>query len=156
MAINTFGASTVADPQVFEYDKTLSLPIDKAKNAGATIGSVVFVNGTFGVLVSEIGLTDAEVAAAAKATGFDPVLGLNPAGYNAPGYASVRVKGGAFKIKGVEHTAKVEPGTKIYAKQAGNKVTVTTASASATEIGFAYLASTKTSGPSDLVVVLNG
>lgn len=155
-AINAFGHTNVSDPQVFEYDKTLSLPIDKSKNTGATIGSVVSVGGIFGVLVTEIGLSEAEIAEKAKAAGFDPVLGLNPAGYNAPGYASVRVKGGAYKIKGVVHTAAVKPGDKIYAKQEANKVTVTTAATGATEIGFAYLPSAKASGPSEIVVVLNG
>lgn len=81
-AINAFGHTNVSDPQVFEYDKTLSLPIDKSKNTGATIGSVVSVGGIFGVLVTEIGLSEAEIAEKAKAAGFDPVLGLNPAGYN--------------------------------------------------------------------------
>lgn len=156
MAINTYGAPVTADTQVFEYDKTLSLPVDKTKNVGAAIGSVVSIGARFGILVSEIGMTEAEIAAAAKVAGFDPVSGLNPAGYNAPGYASVRVKGGAFRIKGVAHTAKIEAGDKIYAKQEGNKVVVTTTAAGATELGFAYQPSTKASGPSDVVVVLNG
>lgn len=155
-AINKYGAAGIKDPQIFEYDKTLSLPIDKAKNTGATIGSVVSVGATFGVMVSEIGLTDTERAEKAEAAGFDPVLDLAPAGYNAPGYASVRVKGGAFLIKGVQHTSKVAPGTKIFAKQESNKVVVSTSSSAATHIGFAYQGSAGETGPSDIIVVLLG
>lgn len=155
-AINMYGAVGIQDPQVFEYDKTLSLPIDKSKNSDAKIGSVVSVGPTFGVMLTEIGMTDAERAEKAKVTGFDPIQDLSPAGYNAPGYASVRVKGGAYLIKNVQHSEKIVPGTKIFAKQESNKVTVTTSSSTATHIGFAYQGSKNTSGPSDIIVVLLG
>lgn len=155
-SINKYGTTAVQDPQVFEYDKVLSLPIDKTKNSDAKIGSVVSVGPTFGVMLTEIGLTAQERAEKAKAAGFDPVLGLNPAGYNAPGYASVRVKGGAYLIKGVQHTDRIAPGTKIFAKQEANKVTVTTSSSTATQIGFAYQGTKNASGPSDVIVVLLG
>lgn len=156
MGINTFGARGVQDPQVFEYDKTLSLPIDKSKNGDATIGSVVVVGDTFGVMVTEIGMTADEIKAEAAKRGFDPAMDLLPAGYNAPGYASVRVKGGAYKLKDVAHGSKIEAGARIYAKEQGGKVVLTNDKAGATDIGFAYQASDKASGKSDIIVVLNG
>lgn len=154
--INPLAISAVEnqDPQVFEYTKTLSLPIDPAKNNGATIGSVVSVGDIFGVMLTEVGLTAEQKAALGKNPNWLPAMATTQ-GFNAPGYASVRVHGGAYKIKGIAHSGAVAAGKAVYAKQDGDHVTVTTAASGATRIGFLYQGIPAGNSTDDAIVVLD-
>lgn len=117
--INSFGAKKISDVQVFEYSDTLSLPVDLSKYGKSHIGDVVQVGGLLGVLVTEIAPSAQDQAR----LGQDPLW--NPAtkptwGNNAPGYASVRVSGGVFKLQVTLTGGSVGPGAPIYAKPAAN------------------------------------
>lgn len=138
--INSFGAKKISDIQVFEYADTLSLPVDLSKFGKSHIGDVVQVGGLLGVLVTEIAPSAQDQAK----LGQDPLW--NPAtkptwGNNGPGYASVRVSGGVFKLQVTLTGAGVEPGALIYAKPAANgKMELTNDKASGTAglVGYAY------------------
>ena len=138
--INTFGAKKISDIQVFEYADTLSLPVDLSKFGKSHIGDVVQVGGLLGVLVTEIAPSAQDQAK----LGQDPLW--NPAtkptwGNNGPGYASVRVSGGVFKLQVTLTGAGVEPGALIYAKPAANgKMELTNDKATGTAglVGYAY------------------
>ena len=138
--INTFGAKKISDIQVFEYADTLSLPVDLAKFGKSHIGDVVQVGGLLGVLVTEIAPSAQDQAK----LGQDPLW--NPAtkptwGNNGPGYASVRISGGVFKLQVTLTGAGVEPGALIYAKPAANgKMELTNDKATGTAglVGYAY------------------
>ena len=138
--INTFGAKKISDIQVFEYADTLSLPVDLSKFGKSHIGDVVQVGGLLGVLVTEIAPSAQDQAK----LGQDPLW--NPAtkptwGNNGPGYASVRVSGGVFKLQVTLTGAGVEPGALIYAKPAANgKMELTNDKATGTAGlgGYAY------------------
>ena len=138
--INTFGAKKISDIQVFEYADTLSLPVDLSKFGKSHIGDVVQVGGLLGVLVTEIAPSAQDQAK----LGQDPLW--NPAtkptwGNNGPGYASVRVSGGVFKLQVTLIGAGVEPGALIYAKPAANgKMELTNDKAIGTAglVGYAY------------------
>lgn len=138
--INTFGAKKISDIQVFEYADTLSLPVDLAKFGKSHIGNVVQVGGLLGVLVTEIAPSAQDQAK----LGQDPLW--NPAtkptwGNNGPGYASVRISGGVFKLQVTLTGAGVEPGALIYAKPAANgKMELTNDKATGTAglVGYAY------------------
>ena len=138
--INTFGAKKISDIQVFEYADTLSLPVDLSKFGKSHIGDVVQVGGLLGVLVTEIAPSAQDQAK----LGQDPLW--NPAtkptwGNNGPGYASVRVSGGVFKLRVTLTGAGVEPGALIYAKPAANgKMELTNDKATGTAglVGYAY------------------
>lgn len=97
MAIE-FGKKTISDIQVFEYTDTLSLPVE----AGSHIGDVVKVGDVYGVQLTERGRTpdeEAAVVAAVEAAGGVYVPGAKGTqGLNKPGFASVRVRGGAYKL----------------------------------------------------------
>lgn len=144
----------ISDVQIFEYTKTLSLPIDKSKNAGAKIGSVVSVGGIFGVMVTEIADTPQERAAKIAANKYYMPFEYKTAGHNAPGHASVRVHGGAFKIKGVAHTGAKAVGDIVYAHQDGDHVTVNFTASGGTRIGFLYQPIAGTNNNDDAIVVL--
>ena len=138
--VNTFGAKKISDIQVFEYSDTLSLPVDLSKFGKSHIGDVVQVGGLLGVLVTEI----APAAQEQAKLGQDPLW--NPLtkptwGNNGPGYASVRISGGVFKLQVTLTNAGVEPGALIYAKPAVNgKMELTNDKVAGTAglVGYAY------------------
>lgn len=138
--INSFGAKKISDIQVFEYADTLSLPVDLSKFGKSHIGDVVQVGGLLGVLVTEIAPSAQDQAK----LGQDPLW--NPQskptwGNNGPGYASVRISGGVFKLQVTLTGAGVEPGALIYAKPAANgKMELTNDKATGTAglVGYAY------------------
>lgn len=145
----------IADVQIHEYSKTLSLPIDPAKNKGATIGSVVSVGDIFGIMVTEVGLTPEQTAAEQAKDRFYMPFKSTIRGHNAPGYASVRVHGGVFKIKGVGHTGAKPVGSVVYAHQDGDHVTVNFTEASGTRIGFLTKAIPAGGSSADAIVALD-
>lgn len=138
--INSFGAKKISDIQVFEYADTLSLPVDLSKFGKSHIGDVVQVGGLLGVLVTEIAPSAQDQAK----LGQDPLW--NPAtkptwGNNGPGYASVRVSGGVFKLQVTLTGSGVGPGALIYAKPAVNgKMELTNDKTAGTAglVGYAY------------------
>lgn len=138
--INSFGAKKISDIQVFEYADTLSLPVDLSKFGKSHIGDVVQVGGLLGVLVTEIAPSAQDQAK----LGQDPLW--NPQskptwGNNGPGYASVRISGGVFKLQVTLTDAGVEPGALIYAKPAVNgKMELTNDKGAGTAglVGYAY------------------
>lgn len=138
--INSFGAKKISDVQVFEYSDTLSLPVDLSKYGKSHIGDVVQVGGLLGVLVTEIAPSAQDQAK----LGQDPMW--NPQtkptwGNNGPGYASVRISGGVFKLQVTLTVASVEPGTPIYAKPAATgrmELTNDKAAGTAGLVGYVY------------------
>ena len=138
--INTFGTKKISDIQVFEYADTLSLPVDLSKFGKSHIGDVVQVGGLLGVLVTEIAPSAQDQAK----LGQDPLW--NPAtkptwGNNGPGYASVRVSGGVFKLQVTLTGTGVEPGALIYAKPVANgkmELTNDRGIGTAGLVGYAY------------------
>lgn len=138
MPVKTFALSnsSVSDKQAFEYSDIFTLPVNKTTYGNSHVGDVVKVEDTYGVLQSEIALTDEEIENLAKVAGFDPRR-LPFGGANAAGWASVRVKNGAYRLS-VKHTGAQGVGKAVYVKNAvsGGKSEVTTDSAAATKIGF--------------------
>lgn len=138
--INSFGAKKISDIQVFEYSDTLSLPVDLSKYNKSHIGDVVKVGDLFGVLVTEI----APSAQNQAKLGQDPMW--NPLtkptwGNNGPGYASVRISGGVFKLQVTLTGTGVEAGALIYAKPVVNgKIELTDDKVTGTAglVGYAY------------------
>ena len=138
--INPFGAKKISDIQVFEYSDTLSLPVDLSKYSKSHIGDVVQVGGLLGVLVTEI----APLAQDQAKLGQDPTW--NPLtkptwGNNGPGYASVRISGGVFKLRVTLTRTGVEPGALIYAKPAADgrmELTNDKDAGTAGLVGYAY------------------
>lgn len=134
--INSFGAKKISDVQVFEYSDTLSLPVDLSKYGKSHIGDVVQVGGLLGVLVTEIAPSAQDQAK----LGQDPLT--KPTwGNNGPGYASVRISGGVFKLQVTLTGAGVEPGAPIFAKPAANgrmELTNDKATGTAGLVGYAY------------------
>lgn len=138
--INSFGAKKISDVQVFEYSDTLSLPVDQSKYGKSHIGDVVQVGGLLGVLVTEIAPSAQDQAK----LGQDPMW--NPQtkptwGNNGPGYASVRISGGVFKLQVTLTGGGVEPGALIYAMPAANGrmgLTNDKATGTAGLVGYAY------------------
>ena len=130
MAVNAIRVPVVKDNQIFEYSKTLSLPVD-AQQAHLNPGDVVVINkdnGIAGILQSKVGpkAVKAEQALADVLTA--PTYGLN-----GPGYASVRVAGGVFELVG-KSVAAAKAGAPVYAKAAtgaGVKPEITTVKAGA-------------------------
>ena len=138
--INSFGAKKISDIQVFEYSDTLSLPVDLSKFGKSHIGDVVQVGGLLGVLVTEIAPSAQDQAKLGQDPLWNP-LSKPTWGNNGPGYASVRVSGGVFKLQVTLTGAGVEPGALIYAKPAANgKMELTTDKATGTAglVGYAY------------------
>lgn len=137
--INSFGAKKISDIQVFEYADTLSLPVDLSKFGKSHIGDVVQVGGLLGVLVTEIAPSAQDQAKLGQDPLWNPLT--KPTwGNNGPGYASVRISGGVFKLQ-VTLTGAVEPGALIYAKPAANgKMELTNDKATGTAglVGYAY------------------
>lgn len=138
--INSFGAKKISDVQVFEYSDTLSLPVDLSKFGKSHIGDVVQVGGLFGVLVTEIAPSAQDQAKLGQDPLWNPLT--KPTwGNNGPGYASVRISGGVFKLQVTLTGAGVEPGALIYAKSAANgkmELTNNKADGTAGLVGYAY------------------
>lgn len=130
MAVNAIRVPVVKDNQIFEYSKTLSLPVD-AQQAHLNPGDVVVINkdnGIAGILQSKVGpmaVKDEEPLA--------DVLTAPTYGLNGPGYASVRVAGGVFELVG-KSVAAAKAGAPVYAKAAtggSTKPEITTVKAGA-------------------------
>ena len=138
--INSFGAKKISDVQVFEYSDTLSLPVDLSKYGKSHIGDVVQVGGLFGVLVTEIAPSAQDQATLGQDPMWNPLT--KPTwGNNGPGYASVRISGGVFKLQVTLSGAGVEAGALIYAKPVANgKIELTSDKAAGTAglVGYAY------------------
>ena len=138
--INSFGAKKISDIQVFEYSDTLSLPVDLSKYGKSHIGDVVQVGGLLGVLVTEIAPSAQDQAKLGQDPMWNPLT--KPTwGNNGPGYASVRISGGVFKLQVTLIDAGVEPGALIYAKPAANgKMELTNDKTAGTAglVGYAY------------------
>lgn len=138
--INSFGAKKISDIQVFEYSDTLSLPVDLSKFGKSHIGDVVQVGGLLGVLVTEIAPSAQDQAKLGQDPLWNPLT--KPTwGNNGPGYASVRVSGGVFKLQVTLTNTGVEPGALIYAKPAANgKMELTNDKTTGTAglVGYAY------------------
>lgn len=138
--INSFGAKKISDIQVFEYSDTLSLPVDLSKYGKSHIGDVVQVGGMFGVLVTEIAPSAQDQAKLGQDPLWNPLT--KPTwGNNGPGYASVRISGGVFKLLVNLTGAGVEAGALIYAKPVANgKIELTNDKTAGTAglVGYAY------------------
>lgn len=138
--VNSFGAKKISDIQVFEYADTLSLPVDLSKFGKSHIGDVVQVGGLLGVLVTEIAPSAQDQAKLGQDPLWNP-LSKPTWGNNSPGYASVRISGGVFKLQVTLTGAGVEPGALIYAKPAANgKMELTNDKVTGTAglVGYAY------------------
>ena len=138
--VNSFGAKKSSDIQVFEYADTLSLPVDLSKFGKSHIGDVVQVGGLLGVLVTEIAPSAQDQAKLGQDPLWNPLT--KPTwGNNGPGYASVRISGGVFKLQVTLTDTGVEPGALIYATPAANgKMELTNDKATGTAglVGYAY------------------
>lgn len=138
--INSFGTKKISDVQVFEYSDTLSLPVDLSKFGKSHIGDVVQVGGLLGVLVTEIAPSAQDQAKLGQDPLWNPLT--KPTwGNNGPGYASVRISGGVFKLQVTLTGTGVEPGALIYAKPVANgKMELTNDKATGTAglVGYAY------------------
>lgn len=138
--INSFGAKKISDIQVFEYSDTLSLPVDLSKYSKSHIGDVVQVGGLLGVLVTEIAPSAQDQARLGQDPMWNPLT--KPTwGNNGPGYASVRISGGVFKLQVTLTGTGVEAGALIYAKPVANgKIELTNDKAAGTAglVGYAY------------------
>lgn len=138
--INSFGAKKISDIQVFEYADTLSLPVALSKFGNSHIGDVVQVGGLLGVLVTEIAPSAQDQAKLGQDPLWNPLT--KPTwGNNGPGYASVRISGGVFKLQVTLTGTGVEPGALIYAKPAANgrmELTNDKATGTAGLVGYAY------------------
>lgn len=114
MAVNAIRVPVVNDNQIFEYSKTLSLPVDAAQ-AHLEPGDVVVINkdnGIAGILQSKVRPT-----ADKPEQPLADVLTAPTYGLNGPGYASVRVAGGVFELVG-KSVAAAKAGAPVYAKAA--------------------------------------
>lgn len=130
MAVQPISVPVVNDNQIFEYSKTLSLPVD-AQQAHLNPGDVVVINkdnGIAGILQSKVRpMADKPEQALAD------VLTAPTYGLNGPGYASVRVAGGVFELVG-KSVAAAKAGAPVYAKAAtggSTKPEITTVKAGA-------------------------
>lgn len=153
--INSFGAKKISDIQVFEYSDTLSLPVDLSKYGKSHIGDVVQVGGLLGVLVTEIAPSAQDQAKLGQDPMWNPLT--KPTwGNNGPGYASVRISGGVFKLQVTLTGAGVEPGALIYAKPAAHgrmELTNDKDAGTAGLVGYAYSKNTGT-GAQTVPVIL--
>lgn len=143
IGINEFGSKKISDIQVFEYTDTLSLPVSKTDYSHAHIGDIVKVGSIVGLLVTEIAAAPEEIKKAVKAVedaGGTYIPATKPTGgFNAPGYASVRIKGGVFKMS-VKHSGAVKVGSPVYAEKLtdGRHAITTTKAADGFQVGYLY------------------
>ena len=141
--INEFGCRKISDLQVLEYTETLSLPVNKTDHSHSHIGDIVKVGGIVGLLVTEIAATPEEIKKAVKAVedaGGTYIPATKPTGgFNAPGYASVRIRGGVFKMS-VKHSGAVKVGSPVYAEKLtdGRHAITTTKAADGFQVGYLY------------------
>lgn len=130
MAVMPIKVPVVNDNQIFEYSKTLSLPVD-ATQAHLEPGDVVVINkdnGIAGILQSKVAPNTSDPTPTIGDVLVAPTYGLN-----GPGYASVRVAGGVFELVG-KSVAAAKAGAPVYAKAAtgaGVKPEITTVKAGA-------------------------
>lgn len=154
MAVNAIRVPVVKDNQIFEYSKTLSLPVDTAQ-AHLEPGDVVVINkdnGIAGILQSKVRpMADKPEQALAD------VLTAPTYGLNGPGYASVRVAGGVFELVG-KSVAAAKAGAPVYAKAAtggSTKPEITTVKAGAdVVIGWLKEPLAASANPQKMQVVL--
>ena len=143
IGINEFGGRKISDIQVFEYTDTLSLPVNKTDYSRSHIGDIVKVGSIVGLLVTEIAATPEEIKKAVKAVedaGGTYIPATKPTGgFNAPGYASVRIRGGVFKMS-VKHSGAVKVGSPVYADKLtdGRHAITTTKGADGFQVGYLY------------------
>ena len=143
IGINEFGRTSISDVQVFEYTDTLSLPVSRTDYEKSHIGDVVKVGSIVGILVTEIALTPEEektVVAAIEGAGGKYIPAMKgTGGFNAPGYASVRIRGGVFKMS-VKHSGAVKVGSPVYADKLtdGRHAITTTKAADGFQVGYLY------------------
>lgn len=154
MAVMPIEVPVVNDNQIFEYSKTLSLPVD-ATQAHLGPGDVVVINkdnGVAGILQSKVRPATAENEKTLGEVLTSPTYGLN-----GPGHASVRVAGGVFELVGKSTTA-AKAGAPVYAKAAtgaGVKPEITTVKAGAdVVIGWLKEPLAASFGPQKMQVVL--
>ena len=130
MAVMHIKVPVVNDNQIFEYSKTLSLPVDD-QQAHLEPGDVVVINkdnGIAGILQSKVGHMSVKAGQPLADVLTAPTYGLND-----PGYASVRVAGGVFELVG-KSVASAKAGAPVYAKAAtggSTKPEITTVKAGA-------------------------
>lgn len=154
MAVNAIRVPVVNDNQIFEYSKTLSLPVDAAQ-AHLEPGDVVVINkdnGIAGILQSKVRPT-----ADKPEQPLADVLTAPTYGLNGPGYASVRVAGGVFELVG-KSVAAAKAGAPVYAKAATGGTTkpeITTVKAGAdVVIGWLKEPLAASANPQKMQVVL--
>lgn len=124
----------MAKNQVFEYVDILSLPVPE----GTKSGDVVVVGEFIGVAE-----TDRSVRSDTGADAWDETYG----GGNAEGHASVRVRGGAYRL---DVTGAVNIGDPVYLNAAGDAL-----SATGTGRRFGIAITTKGAGTGPVTVVLD-
>ena len=153
MAIHYTENYAGGDLQEFEYDKTLPLLIPEAQRGLHRGDPVVFNAGTgfVGLLASEIAPADEATYTRASAPG-RPTYGLNVA----PGYASVRIHGGVFKLE-VTLSAAAVVGDAVYVT-AGTASTEPVLSLDSTDadaiLGYVVAPSKASTGAEELKVLL--
>lgn len=157
MAVMPIKVPVVNDNQIFEYSKTLSLPVD-AQQAHLNPGDVVVINkdnGIAGILQSKVRPVTTGITA--DSTPLADVLTAPTYGLNGPGYASVRVAGGVFELVG-KSVAAAKAGAPVYAKAAtgsGIKPEITTVKAGAdVVIGWLKEPLAASANPQKMQVVL--
>lgn len=153
MAIHYTENYAGGDLQEFEYDKTLALLIPEAQRGLHRGDPVVFnaATGFVGLLTSEIAPATEATYTRASAPG-RPTYGLNVA----PGYASVRIRGGVFKLE-VTLSAAAVIGDAVYVT-AGTASTDPVLSLDSTDadaiLGYVVAPSKASTGAEELKVLL--
>lgn len=153
MAIHYTETYSGGDLQEFEYDKTLALLIPEDQRHLNRGDAVVFnkANAFVGLLVTEI--APAEEAQYTRASVYGrPTYGLNVA----PGYASVRIRGGVFKLDvTLNAAAKIGDAVYVTAGAGTTKPKLTLAKTGADAIlGYVVAPSKATTGTEALKVLL--
>ena len=153
MAIHYTENYAGGDLQEFEYDKTLALLIPEDQRHLNRGDAVVFnkANAFVGLLVTEI--APAEEAQYTRASVYGrPTYGLNVA----PGYASVRIRGGVFKLDvTLNAAAKIGDAVYVTAGAGTTKPKLTLAKTGADAIlGYVVAPSKATTGTEALKVLL--
>lgn len=116
MAVNKFGVPVVDDNQIFEYSDILSLEIPTAQ-AHLNPGDPVVINkdsGIAGILQTKVAPATDKTYDSAYAVMTKPTYGLN-----SDSHASVRVKGGVFKLTvNIKQNSDGSVGDLVYLKAA--------------------------------------
>lgn len=153
MAVHKTEDYAGGDLQEFEYDKTLALLIPEDQRHLNRGDAVVFNkdNAFVGLLVTEI--APAEEAQYTRASVYGrPTYGLNVA----PGYASVRIRGGVFKLDvTLNAAAKIGDAVYVTAGTGAAKPKLTLAKAGADAVlGYVVAPSKAATGAEELKVLL--